>query len=96
VSASCRCSQRVARTRARWQAPRSNLAFRHSGARVKRASFDVQLHIRESMVPQGYWEKWIPGLRLTAHPGMTAWVIALLLAMPVTAIRYFSIPPKCR
>jgi hypothetical protein len=63
---------------------------------VKRGSFDVQLHIRESMVPQGYWEKWIPGLRLTAHPGMTAWVIALLLAMPVTAIRYFSIPPKCR
>jgi hypothetical protein len=48
------------------------------------------------MVPQGYWEKWIPGLRLTAHPGMTAWVVALLLPMPVTAIRYFSVPPKCR
>ena len=23
------------------------------------------------MAPQGYQEKWIPGLRLTAHPGMT-------------------------
>jgi hypothetical protein len=23
------------------------------------------------MAPQKYQEKWIPGLRLTAHPGMT-------------------------
>ena len=23
------------------------------------------------MAPQGYQEKWIPDLRLTAHPGMT-------------------------
>ena len=26
----------------------------------------------ESMVPQQCWHKWIPGLRRTAHPGMTA------------------------
>jgi len=25
----------------------------------------------ESIEPQECWEKWIPGLRLTAHPGMT-------------------------
>jgi hypothetical protein len=37
---------------------------RHSGARVKRAN-------PESIGPQEYWEKWIPGLRLAAHPGMT-------------------------
>jgi hypothetical protein len=26
----------------------------------------------ESMVPQQCWDKWIPGLRRSAHPGMTA------------------------
>jgi hypothetical protein len=37
---------------------------RHSGARVKRAN-------PESMAPLECREKWIPGLRRTAHPGMT-------------------------
>jgi hypothetical protein len=37
---------------------------RHSGARVQRAN-------PESILPHECWEKWIPGLRLTAHPGMT-------------------------
>jgi hypothetical protein len=29
------------------------------------------MHIRESITPYECWEKWIPGPRLTAHPGMT-------------------------
>jgi hypothetical protein len=42
----------------------AGLVRRHSGARVKRAS-------PESIVPHECRVKWIPGLRLTAHPGMT-------------------------
>jgi hypothetical protein len=38
---------------------------------VQRASYDVQLHIGESTAPREYSEKWMPGLRLMAHPGMT-------------------------
>jgi hypothetical protein len=30
----------------------------------------------ESIAPRKYLEKWIPGLRLTAHPGMTTRRIA--------------------
>jgi hypothetical protein len=45
---------------------------RHSGARIEDASYCAQLRIRESMVPQQCWDKWIPGLRRPAHPGMTA------------------------
>jgi hypothetical protein len=43
---------------------------RHSGARLG-ASYDVQLHIVESMSPGVIAARWIPGLRLSAHPGMT-------------------------
>src|SRR5579872_1683456 len=42
----------------------SNSLPRHSGARVKRAS-------PESISPDIRAAPWIPGLRLTAHPGMT-------------------------
>ena len=38
---------------------------------ARRASFDVQLHIRESISPGDVMAPWIPGLRLTAHPGKT-------------------------
>jgi hypothetical protein len=43
---------------------------RHSGARLG-ASYDVQFHIGESMSPGVIAARWIPGLRLSAHPGMT-------------------------
>src|SRR5579872_5385217 len=39
-------------------------SVRHSGARVQRASYDVQLHIGESIGPQECWKKWIPDSRL--------------------------------
>jgi hypothetical protein len=56
------------------RAQRSNPdpATRHSGGASERANYDVQSHIRESMATQENWEKWIPGLRLAAHPGMTS------------------------
>jgi hypothetical protein len=43
----------------------------HSGARVKRANYDVQLHIVESIVPHKWWRNGFRALRPTAHPGMT-------------------------
>jgi len=37
---------------------------------ARSASFDVQLHIRESIKPHEQAERWIPGSRF-ARPGMT-------------------------
>ncbi|MGX9424337.1 MULTISPECIES: hypothetical protein [Bradyrhizobium] len=39
--------------------------------RCEASSYDVQLHIRESIEPHALAEKWIPGSRC-ARPGMTA------------------------
>jgi hypothetical protein len=35
------------------------------------AGYGAQLRTGESIAPQDFREKWIPGLRLAAHPGMT-------------------------
>jgi hypothetical protein len=51
---------------------------RHSGARVKRAN-------PESMAPEQCLEKWIPGLRLAAHPGMTKSELDRFATLAMTA-----------
>src|SRR5581483_7280211 len=53
-----------ARNAARERCAVSEVNLRHSGARVQRAN-------PESISPRNSAAQWIPGLRLSAHPGMT-------------------------
>jgi len=52
----------------RWRRVKALLSFRVAAIA---ASYDVQLHIGESIYPSTTAAQWIPGLRLSAHPGMT-------------------------
>jgi hypothetical protein len=54
--------------------------------RIEDASYDVQWHIGESIAPLERLEKWIPGPRQEARPGMTA-EVETQFQLPATEFR---------